>query len=315
MNLKEAKIGVLLGGYSRERKVSIASGENVYVALKGRGYKTSKIDISSPAGIIPSVMRNHFDVAFNCLHGGIGEDGTLQALLEVFDIPYTGSPVLTNVLAMNKLKAKKRFQIEGIPTPPYLEWPEDVDWEKFKSKVIREIGFPVVAKPVSEGSSLGVRILKDSSRLEDICPQMESEHGSFFIEKYIPGREVTCGILRKESRDIALPLIELRTETEFYDYTAKYSSGMTEFIIPAELDNETTERVKNLALTAHRALGCFGFSRVDFRVNPPDEIYALEVNTVPGMTKTSDLPKAAKHLGIQFDSLVEYMLKTICKKD
>lgn len=172
----------------------------------------------------------------------------------------------------------------------------------------------MVVKPISEGSSLGVKFLKGPSKFEDVCQAIKKKYGGLFIEKYIPGKEITAGILRKDGQDIPLPLIELRTKTNFYNYKAKYTPGVTEFIIPARLNEKTEDRVKNLALKAHLALGCFGFSRVDFRVSPTEEIFALEVNTVPGMTRTSDLPQAACETGIQFDSLVEYMLKTAWEK-
>lgn len=316
MNLNKKKVGVLLGGDSLEREVSLSSGENVYQALDKRGYKAVNIDYQSPMELISRLTeeRDRFDVIFNCLHGGIGEDGTIQALLEFLYIPYTGSPVLANVVAMDKLESKKRFKIEGIPTPPCISLPEgEIKWRKLKDKATREIGFPLVIKPVSEGSSVGVNILENPTKFEKICQKMKAEYQDFFIEKYIPGTEVTAGILKIGGQHIALPLIELRTKTEFYNYKAKYTPGMTEFIIPAKLSPKTTRRVKELATAAHHALGCFGFSRVDFRVSPDQEIFALEVNTVPGMTQTSDLPKAAQHAGMEFDLLVEYMLKTVCK--
>ncbi len=316
MDLKKKKVGVLLGGNSLEREVSLSSGENVYEALNRKGYRTFKIDYRSPTELISTFTnkRDRFDILFNCLHGGIGEDGTIQALLELLQIPYTGSPVLANVVAMNKLESKKRFEIEEIPTPSYISPPEgEIEWRKLKDTVSGKIGLPLVIKPVNGGSSLGVNILKKPTKFEKICQKMKTEYGNFFIEEYIPGMEVTAGILKIGGQHIALPLIELRTKTEFYNYKAKYIPGMTEFIIPAELSNKTTRRVKELALKAHSALGCFGFSRVDFRVSPDQKIFALEVNTVPGMTETSDLPKAAGHAGIEFDLLVEHMLKTVHK--
>jgi len=310
MDLKRKRIGVLMGGLSRERAVSLKSGENVYAALVRQGYRAIKVEISSANELIPRLAG--IDIGFICLHGGLGEDGTIQALLEVLAIPYTGSPVLASALAMNKPKAKQVFKACGLPTSAWRE--PDGDLPRWKEKVEEELGYPLVVKPVAEGSSLGVRIVKDPADFETACQETQKQFGRFFVEKHIPGKEITVGILRINGKDTALPPIELRPRLEFYNYEAKYVPGATEFIIPAELDEKTSTKVKELSLKAHQALGCFGFSRVDLRVTPQDDIYLLEVNTIPGMTETSDLPKAAAAAGINFEQLVEYMLKTAIEK-
>ena len=310
LNLREERIGVLMGGPSGEREVSLRSGENVYRALKKRGYNATKVEISSADELIPQLAE--IDLAFICFHGGWGEDGTIQALLDVLRKPYTGSPALASRMAMDKLLAKEAFTKAGIPTPPWMgygdapAWPEEVE---------AELGYPVVVKPRAEGSSLGVRIVRSHEELEDAIHATEEKFDDLYVERFIPGKEVTAGILRWEGADRALPLIELRPKPEFYNYEAKYTPGATEFIIPAELDDETTEKARELALAAHRALGCFGFSRADLRVTGDGGVYILEVNTVPGMTATSDLPKAAEAAGIPFEDLVQYMLKTALEKE
>lgn len=311
MNIKRKRIGVLMGGLSPERDVSLKSGQNVYEALRRLGYRAYALVLDHPDQIVPALAQ--LDIAFLCLHGGIGEDGTIQALLEVLEIPYVGSGVLASALAMNKLHAKRIFVSQKLPTAPWLEYGGE-PWPDWQERVAAQIGFPCVVKPVREGSSVGVRIVRAREELIPACQATHAEFGAFFVEKFIPGKEITAGILRIDGEDRALPLIELRPHREFYDYIAKYTPGACEFIIPAELDAETTARVQQLALHAHKALGCFGFSRVDLRVTPQNEPYLLEVNTLPGMTETSDLPKAAAAMGISFDELVERMLLTAIEK-
>ncbi|MCS7198187.1 MAG: D-alanine--D-alanine ligase [Candidatus Bipolaricaulota bacterium] len=311
MDLKRQRIGVLMGGISPEREVSLRSGRNVYEALVRLGYRAQAIVLDHPDHIIPALAQ--IDIAFLCLHGGIGEDGTIQALLEVLGIPYVGSGVLASALAMNKPQAKRVFVSYHLPTAPWLEYTGE-PWATWDERVTAELGFPCVVKPVREGSSIGVRIVHTREELIPACQATYAEFGAFFVEAFIPGKEITAGILRIDGEDRVLPLIELRPHREFYDYIAKYTPGECEFLIPAELAEATTVRVQQLALHAHRALGCFGFSRVDLRVTPTDKPYLLEVNTLPGMTNTSDLPKAAAAAGIGFDELVERMLWTAIEK-
>jgi D-alanine-D-alanine ligase len=310
MDLKGLRIGVLMGGLSGEREVSLRSGENVYQALRGQGYNAMRVEISSADELIPQLAE--VDLAFICLHGGIGEDGTLQALLDVLGKPYTGSPALASRLALDKLLAKEAFTKAELPTPPYMCYEDDPAWLE---EVEARLGYPLVVKPRREGSSLGVRIIQSRREIEGAVRKTREEFGELYVERFIPGKEVTAGILRWEGEDRALPLIELRPQPEFYNYEAKYTPGATEFIIPAELDDETTARAQKLALAAHQALGCFGFSRADLRVTDEGEVYILEVNTAPGMTATSDLPKAAEAAGIPFEDLVKYMLKTAIEKE
>ncbi|HED03695.1 MAG TPA: D-alanine--D-alanine ligase, partial [Candidatus Fraserbacteria bacterium] len=252
-------------------------------------------------------------IVFNCLHGGSGEDGTVQLLLELLGISYTGSPPLACALAMDKLAAKKAFQQAGLPTPRWLAYRRG-PWAAWSERVAQTIGYPCVVKPVRQGSSFGVWIVSAPEELISACAAVKREYTEFFIETYIPGREITVGILALEGRERALPLLELRPKSGFYDYQAKYSAGLTEFIIPAQLDAQTTQHIQGLSLKAHQALGCQGFSRVDLRVTEEGEAFILEVNTVPGLTSTSDLPQAAQAAGLSFAQLVEAMLLTAQQK-
>lgn len=299
-----------MGGWSGERAISLRSGANVYRALKTRGYDAVRVEISSADELVPRLAE--IDLAFICLHGGIGEDGTIQALLDILGKPYTGSPALAGRLALDKLLAKEAFTRAGLPIPPYLPYKDESAWLE-EAQV--ELGYPLVAKPQASGSSLGVQVVRSHEELEAAVRQIKEEFAGLYVEKFIPGKEITAGILRQEGEDRALPLLELRPKPEFYNYEAKYTPGATEFVIPAELDEGTTRKAQQLALAAHQALGCFGFSRVDLRVTEKGEVYILEVNTIPGMTETSDLPQAAAAAGISFEDLVEYMLRTAIEKE
>jgi D-alanine-D-alanine ligase len=311
MDLKKKKIGVLMGGLSAEREVSLRSGYNVYQALLRKNYRAIQIQLDSTDEIVPSLSK--VDLVFSCLHGGIGEDGTLHALFDILGFPYVGSGVLACALAMNKLQTKRIFNSQGLRTAPWVEYQNEA-WDEWRSRVLEEIGLPCVVKPVAEGSSLGVHIIRDEAKLLAACQATQEQYKNFFVEKFITGTEITAGILRIAGEDRALPLIELRPKREFYDYVAKYTPGMTEFIVPAAIDEKKREQIQEMCLRAHQALGCFGFSRVDLMLAEAGEPYLLEVNTLPGMTDTSDLPMAAKALGIDFDDLVEKMLYTAVER-
>ncbi len=297
-----------MGGLSAEREVSLASGRNVEQALTAQGYATDAIVLDDPDGLVDQLSE--IDVVFNCLHGGKGEDGTLQLLFELLERPYTGSGPLASAWAIDKLASKREFSRIGLATPGHVELPESQDWSEWEARVSREIGYPCVVKPVREGSSLGVRIVPSPEELVEAAQATQAEYGELFAERFIDGREITAGVLRVDGEDRALPLVEMRAKTEFYDYEAKYTPGMTAFIVPADLTEDATNRAQQAALEAHQALGCFGVSRVDMRVTPDGTPQVLEVNTVPGMTATSDLPQAAEADGISVERLVELMLQS-----
>ena len=302
------KIGVLMGGRSAEREVSLRSGNAVYTALKGLGYDAVAIDTDSE--ICEALRREKIKIAFIALHGGDGENGAVQGMLEVLGIPYTGSGVLASALAMDKEASKKIFLFHNIPVPPFevlsrgqsaLGGAKSID----SSHV--DFLMPWVVKPATEGSSIGVSIIKDEREIRPAVEKAFSLGNRVIIEKYIEGKEVHIGILN----DRVLGGVEVRPSLEFYSYEAKYHAGLTEYILPPEINGETYERAKETALSAHIALGCKGATRVDLRIDGRGNPYVLEVNTIPGMTETSLLPKIARLAGLDFPALIEEMFRSV----
>jgi D-alanine-D-alanine ligase len=293
--LKQKKIGVLLGGMSAEREVSLKSGEAVLQALQAQGYHAVSIDVGGDLALIMLAMG--IDLAFVCLHGRFGEDGTVQGMLELMQIPYTGSGVLASALAMDKVFAKQVFAAHGLTVAPY------VVCRRGEALALGDIpyGLPVVVKPAREGSSVGVSIVRDPAQWGPALAGAFAHDEVVLVEQFIKGREIQVGILDNQ----AIGTIEIVPKNEFYDYEAKYTAGMAEHICPAPLSPELTARVLNAGAKAHNALGCSGYSRVDFLVTEAGECYLLEVNTLPGMTALSLLPEIAQSAGIGFPELVE----------
>lgn len=305
---KETKIGVLYGGLSSERDVSIRSGSNCYNALKRLGYTNVElIDVQKDIGA--KLLDNPVDIAFLALHGTYGEDGCIQGLLEIMGIPYTGSGVLTSATAMNKATSKEIFAAADIPISPSVKFSYSECQNGIQNKVDSiSLKFPVMVKPVSEGSSVGMSKANNKNELLASITEAADHKDGVLIEEYIVGKAITIGVLDINKDTIATPILELRTKTEWYDFTAKYTEGLTEFILPAELDDLTTKKAQELAIKAHKALGCRGMSRVDFMVDSDNIPFILEANTLPGMTNLSDLPAQAKCMGIEYDTLVEIIL-------
>lgn len=294
--LKKKKIGVLMGGTSAEREVSLKTGKAVAEALTRRGLKVISIDVGKD--ITKRLLGEKIDLAFIALHGRGGEDGTVQGLLELLGIPYTGSEVLASALALNKIQAKKVFKFHGLPVPKFQVL-------KRGEILPRELPLPLVIKPTREGSTIGISIVRNK---RDIKKAMEKAFGydeEIILEEYIEGKEVTVGIVGDE----ALPVIEIQPKDAFYTYEAKYIKGLTDFVIPARLPKKVYSQVQRIALIAYHALGCRHFARVDMIVNKKNKPYLLEVNTIPGMTATSLLPQAAAKRGISFDDLVLRILE------
>jgi len=289
------RIGVLYGGWSPEREISLISGKNVYEALKKKGYDAILIDVQKD--FVERIKKEKIDIAFNMIHGTPGEDGILQGVLEFLGIPYTGSGIQGAILSMDKIISKKIFLSSGIPTPDFI-YP--VDEENLEIE-----RFPVVVKPRSQGSSVGVSIVDDYNSLKNALEEAK-KYGEYFIEEYIDGMIATCGILG----ETPLPVLELvPRRRRFYDYIAKYTDGETEFICPARLDEKTTEEVQNIALKVHRLLSLRDFSRIDFVIKDNKYPYVLEANSIPGMTPLSDLPKEANVIGLSYDDVVERILR------
>ena len=300
---KEAKIAVLCGGMSSEREISLRSGKNVLAALQRLGYKNAQIvDVSE------NIMNDlkGFEYAYNTLHGKFGEDGCIQGVLEILKIPYTGCGVMSSAICMNKEYTKKVMGTAGLPliTSVYLLSGED------PVEKVRDLHYPLMIKPVSEGSSFGMSKVNNESELVKAVEDARKYNAEILIEEYLVGIAATVGVLEKDGKAFATEILELRPKNEWYDYEAKYTKGMTEFILPAELSAEMTEKVKWNAIKAFEVCGCSGVSRVDFLI-VNDIPYILEINTNPGMTDTSDLPAQAEVCGINYDSLVEMILHSV----
>lgn len=298
------RIGVIMGGSSSERDVSLRSGAAVADALTARGHEVVRFMLGETFGpeILTSLQRARLDVAFLALHGRLGEDGCIQGLLEIAQIPYTGSSVLGSALAMDKLKAKELFRLHNVPTPPYysLEAKDVADLEALHGS----FGFPVMVKPRGEGSSLGVSKACDAHELSRAVALALEYDDVVIVERFVQGIEVDVGILDER----VLGAVEIVPKKGFYDYEAKYTPGMTEYHVPARLPPARLSGVQNLALRAARALGVTGAVRVDLLVTAGENEYVLEVNTLPGMTQTSLLPKIAAAAGYDFASLCEAIL-------
>jgi len=305
---KNKRIAVLMGGWSNEREISLKSGRNILDSLKRQGLDAVGMDMDT--NFIKRLKEEKIDIVFNILHGKPGEDGTVQGLLELLKIPFTGSGLLASAIAMDKVMTKRILSREGILTPNFYVFEE---WKGIKDSLdeaIREVKFPMFMKPVEEGSSVGIEIIKGREGIEERFVEEREKYGTFFVEEYIEGMIATCGVLGTGNDAYALPVLELAPKNEFYDYEAKYTKGMTEFIIPARLDNKVAEKIRNVALQTHRLIGCKGFSRVDMIIKENQIPYVLEINTIPGMTKISDLPAEAKELGMSYDDLVFEILKS-----
>lgn len=303
--LKGMRVCVLVGGPSGEAEISRRSGARMNEALLRQGVDSFVLEMEGD--FIGQIREQRADLVCVMLHGTPGEDGTVQAVLELAGILYTGSDHFASAFAMDKLMAKWAFIANGLPTPPYV-FPETKETAKgFGERIARELGLPCVLKPRREGSSLGVLIAHDEEELAHALSEISQWYPLAFAERYISGKTVTCGVLGTGAEAFAVPALELRVRgREFYDYTAKYTKGMTDFVIPAELPPQIYERVRFLAVRAHNLLGCRTFSRVDFVVS--DEAYILEVNTIPGMTDLSDLPAEAAACGIDYDTLALFIV-------
>jgi len=299
--MSETHVAVLMGGWSAERPVSLSSGKACADALERAGYRVTRVDVQRDVAQQLAELRP--DVAFNALHGPFGEDGCIQGILEVLEIPYTHSGVLASALAMNKVKAKAVMEAAGIPVTDHAVVARG---EAATGHVMKP---PYVVKPVAEGSSFGVIIVRaDATHPPQELYRTDWAFGeAVMVERYISGRELTCAVMGDE----ALGVIDIVTKGDaFYDYDAKYLPGGSKHILPADLKPNIYQQVQRLALEAHRALGCRGISRADFRFDDATEtLICLEVNTQPGMTQTSLAPEMAAHAGYDFERLVSWLVE------
>ncbi|MBE0426287.1 MAG: D-alanine--D-alanine ligase [Nitrospirae bacterium] len=336
--ITDKKIGVFMGGISTEREVSLRSGAAIYSALKGLSYNAVGITITNqssgnsqqssdnsqqsseqsfvnpgdlstnssfitcyPSQICEVLNGEGVEMAFIALHGGYGENGSIQGMLEVLGIPYTGSGVLASALAMDKEASKKIFIYHNIPVAAFV-----VLSKEQRAKRI-EFNLPWVVKPATEGSSVGVSIVREEVRFREALEKAFSFGSRVIVEKFIGGKEIHIGILN----DTVLGGVEVRPSLEFYNYEAKYTAGLTKYILPPEIGTEAYKKAKDIALSAHIALGCKGATRVDLRVDSEGNPYVLEVNTIPGMTEMSLLPKIARLAGFDFSGLIEEILRGV----
>jgi D-alanine-D-alanine ligase len=290
------KIGVLMGGDSGERKISLKSAEAVIKALKNKGYKIKELVVDELKSLKSLIKSAKVDCIFIALHGGFGEDGRVQAVLDEMQIPYTGSGPEASSRAMDKIVSKKILQENGLPVPPYkvLEIGQN---ERFGD----ELGLPLVVKPSGQGSSLGLTIVDEKNNLKKAIKKAFDYDSEVIIERYIEGREITVGILN----DKPLPVLEIKTSRKFYDYQAKYTGGKTRYLVPAPIEKELYSRIQQLGLKTHKLLECNFFSRVDMRLSPEGQVFILEANSIPGLTSKSLLPKAAREAGISFEEMCQ----------
>ncbi len=305
--LLEKRIAVLMGGRSGERQVSLRSGARIADALQRLGADVVRID---PIDLdwIERMRDASIEIVFLGVHGKGCEDGTIQGVLEAFEFSYTGSGVLPSALAMNKTMTKRVLSTLDIPTPDYLAVDPNQNLDLQCEEAIDRLGLPVVLKPASEGSSIGVSIISERSEIKRIAYKTQHQFGDILFERYIQGQEVTVGLLGINENLRALPVLELVPKREFYDYEAKYTEGMTEFIIPARLSDSLTQEVQEIALGTHQAVGCWGYSRVDMLVDNAGQPYVMEINTLPGLTDLSDLPAQAAAAEMSYDELIYEIL-------
>lgn len=297
---KNIKIAVLCGGFSSEREVSLRSGKNCLNALLRLGYKNAKlVDVTTN---IANDLKG-FDVAYNALHGKYGEDGCIQGLLEILKIRYTGCGVMASAIGMNKEYTKKILRDSGLCLIKSVCITNDDD----VFEATKDLKYPLMIKPVCEGSSFGMSKVDTKDELENAIAEALKFNQDVLIEEYVVGVNVTVGVLEKDGVPFATDILELRPHNEWYDYEAKYTKGMTDFILPAEISDDMTKLVKSHAVKAFNACGCRSVSRIDFII-ANETPYILEINTSPGMTDTSDLPAQCASMGISYDELVELIL-------
>lgn len=302
---KSAKIAVLAGGMSSEAEISKRSGKGCFDALKRLGYVNVELVVVDE-NIAQTLKNGKYDYAYNALHGKYGEDGCIQGVLEILQIPYTGCGVMSSSVCMNKEYTKRILSTcKDIPLikSVFVQKGEDVV-EKTKT-----LNYPLITKPVNEGSSFGMTKVNSPDELESAYLDAIKYNDDVLIEEYLVGKAATVGVIGDGAERIVTEILEMRPKHEWYDYECKYTKGMTEFVLPAEISKEMTEKVKKIALKAFEAASCSGVSRVDFHI-VDDVPYVLEINTSPGMTETSDLPAQAAAMGIDYDNLVLLILNS-----
>lgn len=306
--MKNKKIAVVLGGPSAEREVSLRTGTAIHKALLAQGYNAVIIDLD-PANFAKQLAEQQIDVVFNAVHGLYGEDGCMQGQLDMLGIKYTGSGVLASSVAMDKIISKRIFLASGIPTPDFIII-EKKEIALCIQEILARFSLPVVIKPPAQGSSVGVEIVKNTTDLQQALLSAFEYADELLVEEFIQGRELTAAVLKTAEQVQALPLVEIAPHSGVYDYTSKYTVGATDYLVPAPLEENITAKIQDMAKQAFCVLGCKGVARADIMLRG-SQAYVLEINTVPGMTETSLVPKAAAAIGMSFEQLCEQILLDI----
>lgn len=309
---KETKIGVVCGGISSEREISLRSGKNCFNALLRLNYNVHFIDIKETKDIF-NLKENKIEVAFLLTHGKFGEDGAIQGILEWLRIPYTGSSVTASAICMDKWLTKQIAKTSGIATPNailikkdnYKDLNIDDTWNSLSKKC-----GALFVKPKDDGSSVNTYKVKRCDELRERIKKINLNESDYMLEEFVAGREITVSIIEINNHLKVLPTLELKPKNEFYDYHAKYTKGMTEFILPAKIEQSSLQKIENNSIKIFSETGCSSFGRIDYILDSNNEAYLLEINSLPGMTDTSDLPAQALASGIKYDELVEIILKT-----
>lgn len=299
------RVALLSGGTSGEREISLASGDGAQAALKEAGFSVDRFDPANKEDL-KALIDGDYDVAFLCLHGRHGEDGVVQGFLEMIGLPYTGPGVWSSAIAINKARSKEFYRLAGVPTAPSMTLKANETFDV--SDIIAQIGDHVVVKPASEGSSIGISIVSGAEEIEQAIAAAFEHDSEVVVEKFISGREFTVAVIGNDEPR-ALPIIEIIAQKgDFYDFESKYAAGGSRHICPAELTEEETTTIQREAVGAHKALNCEGVSRTDFILDGEGKPWALETNTIPGMTSTSLLPDAARAAGISFPELCKMLI-------
>ena len=305
---KNQVVAVVMGGPSAEREVSLNTGAAIANALREYGY-TNVVEIDlDPRNFGKQLAESKAEVVFNAVHGLYGEDGRLQTLLEICEMPYTGSGMIASVSCMDKVITKRMLRDAGISTPACLI--VNKKESGIKEKIMQRFSLPVVIKPASQGSSIGVEIVKEENQLDEALANAFKYSRDILVEEFIGGKELTVSMMQKDGEVVALPVIHIAPHSGTYDYHSKYTKGATEYICPADLDEETTKKVQEISKQAYEVLGCSGVARADVMLDEEGNGYVLEINTVPGMTATSLVPKAAAAAGISFPELCNIILQS-----
>jgi len=322
---KKLKIAVLMGGVSAEREVSLVTGKAVFDNLDRKKYLPTLVEMTKDGRFfairkngkklidLQNKDRKMFDVIFIALHGTVGEDGGVQGMFESLGIKYTGPGILASALAMNKVYSAQIYFANNLPYPEFIHFKKD-GWKRDSGKIMddiaNKIGFPLVIKPVDQGSAVGVNIIKFKEELKKIIDKSLKTFPWLMAQKFIKGKEATCGVLEKNNEIIALPPTHILPNLgKFYDYKSKYSVGGSTHICPADFGENINLEIQKLAVMAHKALNCKGMSRTDIFVGDDKHLYILETNTIPGMTPTSLFPEAAARAGIDFAVMLDYIIK------